>query len=162
MKKLKELIMKKKEEGKEISPIHAHAKAGVLHNLMGELDKMGMGKIGDHMKKVTVASDSESGLEHGLEKASEMVKKGPLHAMSHDEVGDSGHEPDMADGDEYAPEQEADEEAPEHEASESEAEEVAEHEEDGSESPEALEEKIKELQDKLHSMKSGKKSHFGM
>ena len=154
MKKLHELMMKKKEEGKVISPIHAHAKSGVLHNLMGELDKMGADKLGDHMKKVTVASDSKAGLEHGLKKASEMVEKGPLKAMGHDGIEDSGHEEDMSDEDGL-------EESPEHEASESPEMEKMEHGE-GEESPEEIQAKIEELKEKLASLKSDKKSNFGI
>lgn len=167
MDNFKKLLDKKKSEGKGMmSPNHMKAKAHVLGGLMNELNKMGAEDLGG-LKKVTVASNSPEGLEHGLHKASEMVQKGPLHAMSHDEVGDSGNEPDMSDGDEYSENHDSDED-PAHEAMESEDTETAEHfGESGDEgehesfdkheqSPEELKSRIAELEHELAKHQSSK------
>jgi hypothetical protein len=99
MEHFKKLMAKKMAEGKTMSPSHMKAKGSVLHDLMGELGKMGADHL-QGMKKVTVASDSKEGLQHGLKSAANLVDKGPLHAITHDSMGDSGNEPDQQDGDE--------------------------------------------------------------
>ena len=151
MDKLKEIMMKKKGEGKELTPVHATAKMGVLQNLLADMDKLGAEKLGG-LKKVTVASDSKQGLEKGLEKASEIVQKGPLSARNHDGIADSGNAVDQSDEDEYTPEHNPEEDEA-HEAMESPELEADEHAAHGDESPEALEAKIAELTAKLKELK---------
>lgn len=72
MHKLEKLLEKKKQEGKSLSPMESAAKASVLEELRSMASEH-MGKKLDGLKKVSVASDSKEGLEHGLEKAREMV-----------------------------------------------------------------------------------------
>jgi hypothetical protein len=72
MKELMEKMMDKKKEGKKADK--KAAKMDVLKNL----HEMASGMMGDklsEMKKVTVAAKDDEGLEKGLEKAKEMVKK---------------------------------------------------------------------------------------
>jgi|11BtaG_2_1085332.scaffolds.fasta_scaffold00947_10 hypothetical protein len=51
------------------------AKLSQLKELSKEMSKMMGDSYGDSMKKVTVAADSEEGLEKGLTKAQELMKK---------------------------------------------------------------------------------------
>jgi 3-phosphoglycerate kinase len=127
---LKKIIDKKKKEGKTISPIHKEARSNVLEDLMDHLGDMGMDKI-NGLKKVTVAANTKEDLAKGLNKATEMVQKGPMGAMEDEDVSDHG-------ANEV---EESEEESPEHEASED------------SESEDDIKQKIEELQAKLKSMK---------
>lgn len=119
-------MMKKKK----LSPIEAKAKMNVLEQLKSEMQDM----MGEHMKdgmmkKVTVASPDEEGLQEGLDKAKEVL----------------GHEDsnDMK------------EESPEHEASEMPEEEMAEHDDNDDEpqTEEEIDAKIHELLMKKKSLK---------
>lgn len=136
------LMAKKKAEGSKMSPVEQKAKGSVLSDLMGSMDGMDKEKLAG-MKKVTVAAPDKSGLEHGLDMASNMVEKGPLETMSHDEVGDSENDSEESDQDEYEENHESDQDPAHEETQEDE------------ESPESIHAKIQELQAKLqkHSMR---------
>jgi hypothetical protein len=102
MEKLMKLLAKKKEMGQELSPVEKEAKMSVVDSLK----KMAQDHMGDAMKKgmkkVSVLSDSEEGLEHGLDKAKDIVKKLP-------KAEDEESEPEAYAGEE-SPEEEAMEE----------------------------------------------------
>lgn len=138
-KMMQKIIEKKKRAGDVLDENEQTAKHSVLEDLLGHLDGMDGEKV-KGMKKVTIASDSKEGLQHGLAKAADMVEKGPMTELNREpeegDVADHAHE-DM--------DSEEQEESPEHEAGESEEEESAEHEE----SPEELQAKIEELKAKL-------------
>jgi hypothetical protein len=147
MNALHKLIMKKKGEGKDLSPEHAEAKSSMLEKLMGDMDSMGADKL-KGLKKVTVASNSPKGLEMGLSKAKDLVKK-PEMMDEHetDEIDPEFHK----DGEEEMSE---DEESPEHESMESPALEASEHEMGEDMSEDELRAKIRELEAKLNHMKA--------
>jgi hypothetical protein len=94
----KKLMDKKKQEGSSSSPMELKAKGSVLADLMKMLDTDGSDKL-KGLNKVTVASDSKSGLAHGLQKASDIVQKGPLHAEQDEGVEDNGDDHDYEDED---------------------------------------------------------------
>lgn len=146
------LMAKKKETGDKMSPVEQKAKGSVLSDLMSSMDGIDKEKLSG-MKKVTVAAPDKAGLEHGLDMAANLVQKGPLKAMSHDEVGDSGNEPDESDQDESEENHESDQD-PAHEANES-AETESDEESHDEDSPESIHAKIQELQAKLqkHAMR---------
>lgn len=73
MEGLKEILMKKKSEGKVLDPMKKKAKGGVLQNLIDEMVGMNGDKV-KGLKKVTVASSSPEGLKEGLEKAEDIVE----------------------------------------------------------------------------------------
>lgn len=60
---------------KEKSMDKKKAKLSQLKDLSKEMRKMMGDSFGDSMQKVTVASDSKEGLEKGLSKAQEIMKK---------------------------------------------------------------------------------------
>lgn len=72
MKKFKELLKKKLEEGKVLSGDKKKAKCEMLDELDG-ITKNAMSDKLKGMKKVTVASPTSEGLEKGLEMAKEKV-----------------------------------------------------------------------------------------
>lgn len=94
MKKLMELMAKKKEEGKMISPMEKDAKMGVLKDLH-KMASDSMAEKVNGIKKVSVAAPDKKGLETGLDKAKQIVKDMP--GMSEDAEDGDGR-----DGDEFA------------------------------------------------------------
>lgn len=110
--------------------------------MLQELKKMSTDMMGGelkgkmaNMKKVTVASDSEKGLEKGLDKAKDMIAGMPkMDALAHDEALDAG-------SDDVPTDMNADEDYDDAGDREDEC------------SPEELQAKIKELQDKLDKLK---------
>jgi len=77
MDRMKALMRLKEKRGEsKMSDEHKEAKKGLLKNLIGDMQGMMAGP----MKKVTVASDSQEGLKHGLEKAKEVIGK-PMELM---------------------------------------------------------------------------------
>lgn len=80
---IKKLASKAKH--KEMSPAELEAKKAVLHHLMSDMDEMMAGKM-NGLKKVTVASNSEEGLEHGLDKAKDVLHKMPKHEESAEDI----------------------------------------------------------------------------
>lgn len=78
---------------KNMSEHEKMAKMGVLKDLMAQADDSMFGKI-KGLKKVTVASNTPEGLEHGLDKAKHMAEKMP-HAEPN---------PDMLEGEDEAEE----------------------------------------------------------
>lgn len=88
---LKKLMALKKGKS-EMSEDEKSAKSKVLESLMGEMDKMGAGKL----QKVTVAAKDKAGLEKGLEKAKDLVegKLSPVDAGSLEEIGENEVESD--------------------------------------------------------------------
>jgi hypothetical protein len=148
MEKFKKLLMSKK--AKPVSDVEKSAKMDVLKDLKQHaMDMMGE-KLGS-VKKVTVASNSKEGIEKGLDKAKEMIKKTPEDSENVTE--------------EACPECEGEgcpacqEESAEHEASETPEEETSEHEmgeEPSDESEEELDAKIQELMKKKEAIKAKK------
>ena len=72
MKKLKE----KKGMMHKMHPLEQKAKMGVMHDMQKMAEDAIGGKL-KGMKKVSVMSDSEEGLEHGLDKAHDVIKHLP-------------------------------------------------------------------------------------
>lgn len=70
---LKELLKKKAMAGQFMDDRERDLAKGVVE----DLDKMAAEGLSHDLKKVTVASDSKEGLKEGLEKAEEIVEKGP-------------------------------------------------------------------------------------
>jgi len=70
--KFKELLMKKKAQGKVLSPEAAQQKMEVVKELMESMGE-DMGERIKGMQKVTVAAPDKKGLKEGLEKASEVI-----------------------------------------------------------------------------------------
>lgn len=136
----KKLIDKKKKETSESTPMELHAKGSVLADLMKMLDSDGTDKL-KGLQKVTVASDSKDGLKHGLQQASDIVEKGPLHAEQGEDVEDNGDDHD------YESEDDA-----EHEADPELAEQHDSQNED--ESDDDLHAKMEELKAKMAARKS--------
>jgi hypothetical protein len=139
MSMLKNLIEKKKKEGSTLSPIAAKAKSSALDDMMNDMLGRDAGKL-KGLKKVTVASNSPSGLEKGLDKAKEIVGDKDLDTPGMD----------TADLDESAEEENA--ESPEMQASEDEGKETHLADTDGM-SADELESHIEELKAKLEKRK---------
>lgn len=131
------------ENKKKLSPLEQKSKMDVVKNLRDMASQSMSDRLGDLKKKVTVASDSDEGLKHGLEKAKEIVGSPELNHMVDQSEHPAGHSDDLSGDenehqhDEYEADQahdgapEMDEhqehESPEHEASESADEEASEH-----------------------------------
>lgn len=116
-------------------------------NMLQELKKMASGMLGDDlkgkmsgMKKITVAGKDDDSLKAGLKTAEGILGKDTdkdpdkTDQKAKDEVKAAGSEPDIED--------DMSEESPEEES-----------QEDDAMSPDELQTKIKELQDKLNSLK---------
>lgn len=71
MDSLKKMEMLKKK--KEMSPVEKEAKMSIMKDIQDMASKAMGDKLGG-LKKVTVASDSPSGLKEGLEKAEDMLE----------------------------------------------------------------------------------------
>ena len=84
MKELKELMKKKAMKGDIMSDNEREATSSVLK----DLDSLADEGIAGSMKKVTVASDSEEGLEEGLDKAKEVVEEMPEMEEDSEEVSE--------------------------------------------------------------------------
>lgn len=72
MHKFEKLLSKKLKDGKTMSDTEKQAKGSVLN----EMKSMASDMIGDKikgLKKVSVASNSEEGIKHGLDKARELI-----------------------------------------------------------------------------------------
>lgn len=111
MEKLHKLLAKKKEAGHKVNPMEKDAKMGVLK----DLHKMASDSMSDklnNLKKVSVAAPDQAGLEHGLEKAKQIVSSMP--EMLNGAEGDSEDGDDIdADGQDDS-ENGAQDESPEH------------------------------------------------
>lgn len=92
--KFKELLLKKKKEGKVLSPEQAKSKMDVLQELMGLVDDS-MGNKIKGLQKVTVAAPTKEGLEEGLEKAQEVIE-GASEESEDEEEGDLSKEDKIA------------------------------------------------------------------
>lgn len=99
-------LMKRLEKsGKKLSPVEKEAKMNVLKELSSQAGDM-LGQKLAGLKKVTVASDSEDGLEQGLEKAKEIIEGEPVEEESEGlELADSDDEDDMDDIEDCSPEE---------------------------------------------------------
>jgi len=134
-----------KKKGKKISnPNEKEAKHGVLSELSKQAGDMMKDKVSS-LKKVTVAAPDSDKLKEGLEKAKEMIghDSGDKMEQAEEELGeDLDH--DNEEG-----------ESPEHKAKVL-GEESPEHEEEECNTPEEIDEKIKELimKKKMMEMKS--------
>jgi hypothetical protein len=127
-------------EKKKMSSLEQKAKMKALKEANGMASDMLKGHLSG-LKKVTVASDSKSGLKEGLKKAEEIVKE-------EDDSSPFGRFSD-------------DEESQAHEDSESDDEESAEHESGGSEdmlaecdTEEEIDDLIKKLMEKKKSLQA--------
>lgn len=69
--------MKKKGKEKDMDELHKSAKMDAVSEMRDMAAEAMKGKL-DGLKKVSVASDSKEGLQKGLEKAKELVNKGPM------------------------------------------------------------------------------------
>lgn len=101
--KFKKLLEKKGSA--KLSKPEMEAKKSVLE----ELKKMISSSMGEKLhglKKVTVASDSEEGLEKGLEKAQELVEKGPMALSEESEEESEESSEEYAEESEEAPAEE--------------------------------------------------------
>lgn len=126
---MREKMMKMLAKKRDLSPVERHAKMDVVKGLKDSVSEM-MGHKLDGLKKVSVASDSSEGLQHGLEKAHEIVS-GPEHAEMLKDAEDPYSEHSYSEGGEVDSDEESkDEESPAHEASESPEDEEEEHEGD--------------------------------
>lgn len=152
MKGMEKLLEKKKKDGKELSGVEKDAKMSVI----GHLRDLASSAMGDKLKslnKVSVASDSDEGLKHGLAKAQEIVAGGHggmQHMVDDAEDGEDrgndlfsgGETPEHESEDTphaEGSEEEESEESPEEEASEEEPEDHDELSED------EIDQKLKEL-----------------
>lgn len=116
MEHFKKLMEKKRQEGKgSMGDVEASARGSVLHDLIGSLDQDGMEKV-KGLKKVTVASNDQTGLNEGLDKAKEIVNQG-------DKSNPSGNEEEgqMKDDDAEEEYDDQDQEGPNHMPTEKEA-----------------------------------------
>jgi len=90
MDKMDKLLMKKKDKKGSMMPEHERdAKMSVLEHVRDMAQDMMKGRL-DGLKKVTVASDSASGLKEGLAKAKDMLaakEEGMEEEASGDEEG---------------------------------------------------------------------------
>lgn len=101
-----EKLMEKKKDGKEMDPMYKDAKMSMLKALRDEMSGMMKDDLQGHsMKKVSVAAPDKAGLEHGLDKAKEMLGAAD-HGSEQDEPAEEAHEahegigsPDMYDAD---------------------------------------------------------------
>lgn len=85
--KMKKLIDSKKAAGKGINGVEKAAKSHVI----GAMKQMANDEINDRLgglKKVSVMSDSKDGLEHGLDKAKDILGHSPMPS----DEGDDSHE----------------------------------------------------------------------
>lgn len=93
MEKFKKLLEKKRQMGKSLDGVERDAKMSAVQSLKDMANEAMKGKI-DGMKKVTVASDSSEGLEHGMDKAKELIKgregMADLGKLGEDEMDDMG------------------------------------------------------------------------
>lgn len=95
--KMSRLFDKKKKDAQgEMSDVEKSAKSSVLEDLRDQASKAMSGKL-HGLKKVTVASDSGSGLEHGLDKAKEML--GGMHGEGYHDKNDMLQDTEDGDGD---------------------------------------------------------------
>lgn len=72
MDEMRKLMAKKQKEGKTLSPMEQKAKLSVLGH-MHDMASDEMAKKMSPLHKVSVMSDSEEGLEHGLDKAKDVL-----------------------------------------------------------------------------------------
>ena len=77
------------EEASPMSDMQVKAKSDVLHQLLKESDMMAGNGISEGLgKKVTVAADSQEGLEEGLDVAEDVVEGDPMmDMMPEDDMG---------------------------------------------------------------------------
>ena len=78
---LKELLLKKANEGKFLNDDEIKAKKSVLSEIEGILGEEMSSKL-KGLKKVTIASPTKEGLEAGLEKAKETISDMPDEPLS--------------------------------------------------------------------------------
>lgn len=142
MDKFNKLMEKKKAEGKTLSPIAKDAKMGVLKDLHKMASDSMANKL-NNFKKVTVAAPDQEGLEHGLDKAKQIV--GDMPGMVDDaESGDDRHEALFGGGSGEHPSMDADE---------------GDHmdgDQEGEEDEASIDAKLAELMAKKHAMQAKK------
>lgn len=150
------------ENKKKLGPLEQKAKMGVVKNLRDLAAQHMSNKLSD-LKKVTVASDSDAGLKHGLEKAKEIVGSPELnHMVDQSEHGMDTHDDLLAGGENqhvHDSEETADAHSPMRDEEDKEAEETpAEHEEAGDDHDDMDEDELDEKLKHLMAMKERKRS----
>lgn len=83
------------EKKRDMSPVEKHAKMSVLKDLKGAASEAAGDRL-KHLKKVSVMSDNDEGLQHGLEKAREIA--GDMPPGMHDGGLAEGQEFSYSDG----------------------------------------------------------------
>lgn len=79
---------KKKSKKPEMRDVEKNAKHNVLSALRDQAAEM----MGDKLKKVTVAADSDEDLKHGLDKAKDIVGSHGMEGSPEEEASESHHE----------------------------------------------------------------------
>lgn len=106
MSPLEQLIMKKMQEGKKMSPMEQQAKMDNLDALKNEMHGMMKGHL-EGPAKVEIAADSPEGLKAGLDKAKDVVGGDMPGAEDMDDGADDSDKPeddmDMKDDDAHPP-----------------------------------------------------------
>jgi hypothetical protein len=145
MEKFKALLAKKRDEGKGLDGIQAHATGSVLHDMMKALDSDGLQKV-KGLKKVTVASNDPDALEEGLDKAKSIVHEGEDEIEGGDEHDDHLLKHELEESPEYDDEEseEAEDDSPVKHIDEAEAHDPMSMHAEDSEDREALPEGIEE------------------
>lgn len=116
-KMMEKLLAKKRAGGDELDDAEKNAKMHVI-NAMRDMASSAMGEKLQGLKKVSVASDSDEGLAHGLDKAKEILSHKEHedmvdHAEGHGKAADDEFSGEEMDGDDES-------EQPHHEAAEGE------------------------------------------
>lgn len=96
--KLVEMLKKKKAGGHELSETDKSAKMNVLDDLKSHAQDM-MGDQMKGLKKVTVASPTKEGVEHGLDKAKEILHNVPFEDKDEIQGDDADTESDYEEPD---------------------------------------------------------------
>jgi hypothetical protein len=85
MSPLEQLIMKKMQEGKKISPLEQKAKMENLDALKAEMHGMMKNHLQPDEASVEIASDSPKGLKEGMDKAQDVLEEMPESPMGEEE-----------------------------------------------------------------------------
>lgn len=86
---MKEKLMKMMAKKKDLSPAEKKAKMSAVKDLKSAAHEA-MGSKMDHLKKVSVMSDSPQGLEHGLDMAKHVVSNPEMLNMKNHAENDMG------------------------------------------------------------------------
>jgi len=87
--KMMKMLMKKKKEGKNLSDSDKEAKMKAIHGMRDMANEM-LGSKVKGLKKVSVASNTEEGLKHGIGEAQKMLNQNDENVNN----GDPNAEPE--------------------------------------------------------------------